>query len=137
MAMDVSADVQNLADEIAARVCVLPRSDTQSLRSLRREYSRMLGDANSALILALGPALAAKAIHRFFADELIANHEGAINLLGAEEVLRLGAGISSWDQVDCFALTSPARPGAAARFPMRWYSPGRRRPTAGGGGQRS
>ena len=102
--MDTSADVEKLAEQIAGRVRALPRSDTRSLRALRREYSRSLRDASPALIIALAPALARSAIHRFFSDELIANHKGAINLLGAKEVLALGAGISSWDQVDSFAL---------------------------------
>jgi 3-methyladenine DNA glycosylase AlkD len=101
---DVSAEAEKLAEEIAERVHALPRADTRTLRELRREYSRLLKDASPSLIITLGPALVGKSIHRFFGDELIANHPAAGSSLGPEEVLALGAGISSWDQVDSYAL---------------------------------
>jgi 3-methyladenine DNA glycosylase AlkD len=43
-------------------------------------------------------------VHRFFGDELIVNHAGAREAITEADVQALGDGMSSWDQVDCFAL---------------------------------
>jgi len=41
-------------------------------------------------------------VHRFFSDELIANHKGAMAALTRTDIEKLGRGMDSWDQVDCF-----------------------------------
>jgi 3-methyladenine DNA glycosylase AlkD len=49
-------------------------------------------------------------VPRFIGDELIASRADALALLDLTALERLGSGISSWDQVDCFAcyLSGPA-----------------------------
>jgi 3-methyladenine DNA glycosylase AlkD len=71
-------------------------------------------------------------VHRFFGDELILHHPNALSTLTRADLEELGAGMDSWDQVDCFApyLAGPAwRNGRIgdeviadwARLPDRWW----------------
>lgn len=101
---DTPIDVDALAAEIAKRIRELPDRGTASIRALRREYSRRIAPAPAEQVLALAHALLARPhVHRFVADELIANHRGAAASLNREGLERLGQGMASWDQVDCFA----------------------------------
>jgi hypothetical protein len=93
-----------LQSRIAARIEALPSRDTASQRSVRREYSESLRGCDPSLLLALAPELRRAGVHRFFADELISTRPDAMALIGASDLEALGAGIDSWDQVDCFAL---------------------------------
>jgi 3-methyladenine DNA glycosylase AlkD len=104
-------NIAALVEEIENRVESTPVRSAQVLRTLRREYSQR--------IKALAPRevvkIAAELIHRrhvprFIADELIASRPDALATLDLTQLERLGSGISSWDQVDCFAcyLSGPA-----------------------------
>jgi 3-methyladenine DNA glycosylase AlkD len=107
-----------VADEIVARVAALPVRSTPAIRGLRREYSRRLRSAPADEVVALAGELLRRkhqlrrtgGVHRFFADELIANHSTAPHSLGRHELEHLGRGLASWDDVDCFAcyLSGPA-----------------------------
>jgi 3-methyladenine DNA glycosylase AlkD len=111
-------DAALLADEIEARVAALPVRSTQAIRALRREYSRRLRSALADEVVSLATELVRRrhalrrtgGVHRFFADELIADHPTAPSSLGRHELEHLGRGLASWDDVDCFAcyLSSPA-----------------------------
>ena len=54
--------------------------------------------------------IAHRRVHRFIGDELIASRPDALRTLGRIQLEHLGSGISSWDEVDCFAcyLSGPA-----------------------------
>jgi 3-methyladenine DNA glycosylase AlkD len=54
--------------------------------------------------------VARRRVPRFIGDELIASRPDALAALGLTQLGHLGSGISSWDQVDCFAcyLSGPA-----------------------------
>jgi 3-methyladenine DNA glycosylase AlkD len=41
-------------------------------------------------------------VHRFFGDELIANHKDAMQSLTKADIEKLGRRMDSWDKVDCF-----------------------------------
>ncbi len=89
----------------------MPAPNTAALRTLRREYSKRLKALPPGDIVVIGAALIAnRRIHRFVGDELIANHREAFATLDLAQLERLGSGMSSWDQVDCFAcyLSGPA-----------------------------
>ena len=104
-------DICSLLPEIIDRISALRDGGLARLRSLRREYSRRLCDADSRSVLHLASELRrSRVIHRFFSDELIANHKGAMGRLTCRDLDRIGAGMESWDQVDCFAtiLAGPA-----------------------------
>jgi hypothetical protein len=69
---------RSLAESISRDVEALAKRDTQSLRSLRREYSKQLRDVEGSVVI--GAALELwqrRQMHRFIGDELIANHRGA------------------------------------------------------------
>jgi hypothetical protein len=100
-----------LAEEIEARVDGLPVRNALVLRSLRREYSQRVAASPPVEIVKIAALLIARGrVHRFFGDELIASRPDALATLDLIQVERLGSGISSWDQVDCFAcnLSGPA-----------------------------
>jgi 3-methyladenine DNA glycosylase AlkD len=119
---DIEADVENASNRSAP-----------VLRRIRRKYSASLKQASAADVLAVAETLQKRRrIHRFVGDELIANHPHALSVLDSSELQRLGSGISSWDEVDCFAcyLSGPAwREGqikdatilAWARSADRWW----------------
>jgi hypothetical protein len=100
-----------LVEEIETRVESMPVRNTPALRALRREYSKRLGAVPAGDVVKIAAALIAhRRVHRFIGDELIASRPDALATLDLIQLRRLGAGISSWDQVDCFAcyLSGPA-----------------------------
>jgi 3-methyladenine DNA glycosylase AlkD len=127
------AEIGALAAEIAQRIDGLPVRDTAAVRAVRREFSRRLAAAPGRDVVRLAEALLRDGtVHRFVADELIANHRSALWSLTAADLERLGQGLGSWDQVDCFALylAGPAWRErqvpdevvhAWARSPDRWW----------------
>jgi hypothetical protein len=124
---------RTLVAEIEARVAVLPVRNTATLRSLRREYSQRLKPLPASDVLKIAAALIARRrVPRFLGDELIAARPDALAILDLPLLERLGSGLASWDQVDCFAcyLSGPAwREGrlddraiqAWARSHDRWW----------------
>jgi 3-methyladenine DNA glycosylase AlkD len=121
------------ADDVAARIAALPQRSTEPLRALRRVLSKELRDASGAEVLDLAITLTQRGIEcRFIASELVARHRGAMRLVDAPSLRRLGAGIDSWSSVDIFAtyLAGPAwrdgqfDTGTIARWaksPDRWW----------------
>jgi|SoiMethySBSTD1v2_1073268.scaffolds.fasta_scaffold1199867_2 hypothetical protein len=86
----------HMIDEIGA----LRGAGLAALRALRREYSRRLRDADARSVLRLANELKSSGVvHRFFSDELIANHKGAMESLTRRGLEQIGAGMNSWDQV--------------------------------------
>jgi 3-methyladenine DNA glycosylase AlkD len=108
---DVRLDVNALAVEIAKRVDELPKQNVPPVRAVRREYSKRIKGAEPREVVELAKELyRQRRVHRFFGDELIANHKGALETLPARAIESLGKGMDSWDQVDCFGgyLSGPA-----------------------------
>jgi 3-methyladenine DNA glycosylase AlkD len=100
-----------LVEEIEARVEGMSVRSAPALRALRREYSRRMEVAPARDVIEVASALIAhRRVPRFIGDELIASRPDALSALDLTELERLGSGISSWDQVDCFAcyLSGPA-----------------------------
>jgi 3-methyladenine DNA glycosylase AlkD len=101
-----------IAAQIGGRLSAQPAASVAELRRLRREFSGLLRQApapaviEAADILARGPSGG----RRFVAYELIRHHPSAPALLDAATLERLGRGMSSWDEVDCFSiyLSGPA-----------------------------
>jgi dephospho-CoA kinase len=126
-------NVDALAADIAAEYAAVRPANTESLRKLRREYSKRLRAAEPQDIVALALALQRQpGVHRFLGDELILHHPTAPSTLTRADLEALGRGMNSWDQVDCFApyLAGPAwRNGQIgeeviaewARSPDRWW----------------
>jgi len=130
---DEPLDVNSLAVEIAKRVDALPKANVPSVRTVRRQYSKRIKGAGPREVVELAKELyRQRRVHRFFADELIANHKGTLATLSPRAIESLGKGMDSWDEVDCFGgyLSGPAwRDGVIAdetvqrwtRSPDRWW----------------
>jgi 3-methyladenine DNA glycosylase AlkD len=99
-----------LADEIASRLRLSSRT-TPAARAIRREYSRILAQAEPEMVIGIALRLATQpgVTCRFVAYELVQYHRAA-KTLTLEELVKLGQGIDSWGAVDCFAcsLSGPA-----------------------------
>lgn len=104
-------DVQVLEGEIAARISALPIQNTESVRSIRREYSKRLAKCAPEMVVDLAIRLVDRShLLRFVGYELILHHRQALQSLDAKILERLGRGMDNWAAVDTFAcyLSGPA-----------------------------
>src|SRR6266404_891920 len=102
---------EELAREIVARIRSLPSFRTESVRGVRREYSKRLATAPSAFVIDVALRLLdAREVNRFVAYELIKHHAAAAASLREKHLERFGRGLDEWGEVDCFAcyLAGPA-----------------------------
>jgi 3-methyladenine DNA glycosylase AlkD len=100
-----------LVEEIEGRVERMPVRSAPVLRALRREYSKRIKALAAGDVVKVAAALIARRrVPRFIGDELIASRPDALATLDLNQLERLGSGIATWDQVDCFAcyLSGPA-----------------------------
>jgi 3-methyladenine DNA glycosylase AlkD len=123
-------DADALADEIDSRIRDLPSQATESIRRVRRDYSRRLHGLSGEEILALADALVDR--HRWVAYELLYHHPDGFAAIGVREVERLARGMDGWGSVDAFSryISGPAWqrrlvPDTAvqgwAHSPSRWW----------------
>lgn len=96
-------EARNVALQIDTEIRALPVRNTASVRAVRRQYSRILKQADPAFILNLAKELIEKYNQRWVAYELIQNHKATFQKIGEAELEELGQGINSWDTVDAFA----------------------------------
>jgi 3-methyladenine DNA glycosylase AlkD len=104
-------NIAALVAEIEAQVQSMPVRNASSLRVLRREYSKRIEALSAEDVVNIAAALIARRrVHRFIGDELIASRPDALRTLSRTQLEDLGSGISSWDEVDCFAcyLSGPS-----------------------------
>lgn len=79
--------------------------NTPALRALRRAVSKQIRDVDRSVVLEIGNELIQRApAGRFIAYELVHHHKSTMESINTTEVEALGGGISSWDQVDTFAV---------------------------------
>jgi 3-methyladenine DNA glycosylase AlkD len=104
--------VEELAEEIAARLAALPDARTQTVRALRRQFTRRLAAAPARAVIDVALAVFARPgfVCRFVAYELVCHHRAALRSLGAKELKRFGRDLDCWEAVDTFAcyLAGPA-----------------------------
>src|SRR5215468_4580341 len=104
-------NIAALVAEIEAQVESMPVRNASALRDLRREYSKRIEALPARDVVHIAATLIARRrVHRFIGDELIASRPDAMRTLGRTRLEHLGSGISSWDEVDCFAcyLSGPS-----------------------------
>ncbi len=96
---------EELIREILLGVTALPRRDTPSIRSVRRDFSDRLAEISPEDVIAVALRLVKRSeLHyRFFAYELVQFHKQALRSLTAKTLEELGNGIDSWGAVDSFA----------------------------------
>lgn len=102
---------EELAREIATEIRSLSSFRTESVRGVRREYSKRLAKAPASFVVDVALRLLdARAVNRFVAYELIKHHAAAAASLREKHLERLGRGLDEWSEVDCFAcyLAGPA-----------------------------
>ena len=125
-------DVEQLSEEIKARIRALPDSSVRRVRPVRREFSRRLAQAQPQQVIELALGLLDVPGLRWVAYELVHHHKTALGSLDAETLERFGQGMDSWGDVDPFAvyLAGPAwREGQVpdalihqwARSQSRWW----------------
>lgn len=124
---------KTLEAQIASRIALLPIANTESVRAIRREYSRQIVKCPPEMVVDLAGRLVAKShLLRFVGYELVLHHKPALQSLNAPLLERLGKGLDSWGAVDTFAsyLAGPAWRERQvpdklihgwARSPDRWW----------------
>jgi 3-methyladenine DNA glycosylase AlkD len=114
MAQAELIEIDELVDEIDSRIRALPNLKTESVRSMRKEFSKRLVYTSPQIVVALSQRLLQLGRpgfeYRFVAYELVCYHKAALRSLGEKELELLGQGISRWEDVDTFAcyLAGPA-----------------------------
>lgn len=106
-------DERTLADELDRAVRALSEPTTQSVRRVRREYSKRVRSAPGEYVVSLAWALAER--HRWVAFELIEHHPTAVTCLSVADVEGLAGRLDSWVSVDTFgcSVSGPAWRGGA------------------------
>ena len=105
-------NVKIAAEEISSRVFQLESFTTESIRSLRREFSKRLVKSPPRFVVEVALELLDKHTieHRLVAYELVCHHRAAMAGLTEKDIRLFGRGIGSWGSVDMFAcyLAGPA-----------------------------
>src|SRR5258705_8218689 len=105
-------NVEIAAAEISSRLFLLESFTTESIRALRREFSKRLAKSPPRFVVEVALLLLDKRTmeHRFVAYELVCHHRAALASLGEKDTRLFGSGIDSWGSVDMFAcyLAGPA-----------------------------
>lgn len=103
---------KELETEIVSQLLASSDQSTESLRFVRKEWSRKLALAPGHMVLNLARRLVARreSAFRFLALELIYFHPSALEKVGVTELKHMGRGMTSWGDVDMFAyyLSGPA-----------------------------
>jgi 3-methyladenine DNA glycosylase AlkD len=114
MAQTELIEIDELVDEIVARLLALSNLKAENVRNVRREFSKRLANTSPQIVIALSLRLLQLGRpgfeYRFVAYELVCHHKAALRSLGEKDLELLGRGISSWGDVDTFAcyLAGPA-----------------------------
>jgi 3-methyladenine DNA glycosylase AlkD len=100
------------AENILARVQALALPSTGNIRSVRRDFSKLLAKAEAEFVLNLAFNLMELPgfEFRFIAYELVQHHRAAFTSLNGPTLEKLGNGMNNWAAVDCFGcyLAGPA-----------------------------
>ena len=109
---DSTNNVEIAAEEISSQIFLLESFTTESIRALRREFSKRLAKSPPRFVVEVALLLLDKHTmeHRFVAYELVCHHRAALTSLGEKDIRLFGSGIGSWGSVDMFAcyLAGPA-----------------------------
>jgi 3-methyladenine DNA glycosylase AlkD len=109
---DSMSSVEIAADEISGRISLLGSFTAESIRALRREFSKRLAKSPARFVVDVALALLDRQTieHRFVAYELVCHHRAALASLTKKDIKLFSSGIDSWSSVDMFAcyLAGPA-----------------------------
>jgi 3-methyladenine DNA glycosylase AlkD len=114
MAQTELIEIDELVGEIDSRLRMLPNLKIESVRGVRKEFSKRLANISPQIVIGLSLHLLQLDRpgfeYRFVAYELVHHHQAALRRLGEKELELFGQGIDSWGDVDTFAcyLAGPA-----------------------------
>jgi 3-methyladenine DNA glycosylase AlkD len=107
-------EINEIVYEIDSRIRRLPNLKVESVRNVRKEFSKRLVNTSPQIVISISIRLLQLDRpgfeYRLVAYELVVYHKVALRNLGEKELELLGQGISSWGNVDTFAcyLAGPA-----------------------------
>ena len=108
----MSREATKVISRIRTATQEAPSLSTTVLRSIRRQVSKEIRGlkANTVLEVAFELITLGGTYNRFLACELVLHHKKTTEALDSKKVVRLGAGIDSWADVDIFAsyIAGPA-----------------------------
>src|SRR5438067_1586029 len=97
MAQTELIEIDELVNEIDSRLCALPNLKAESVRSVRKEFSRRLVHTSPQIVKSLSLRLLLLDRpgfeYRFVAYELVAYHKAALRSLIEKELELLGQGM--------------------------------------------
>jgi len=109
---DPANNADTVAEELSERIFLLESFTTESIRALRREFSKQLVKSPSRFVVEVALRLFEHNTfeHRFVAYELVCKHRSALGSLNEKDLRQFGRGMGSWGAVDMFAcyLAGPA-----------------------------
>ncbi len=114
MAQTELIEIDEIVDEIDSRLRALPNLKVESVRGVRKEFSKRLAHSSPQIVISIALRLLKLDRpgfeYRFVAYELVCHHKAALRSLSENELELLGRGISGWGDVDTFAcyLAGPA-----------------------------
>ena len=114
MALSKLIEIDEFVYEIDSRIRALPNLKVDSVRNMRKEFSKRLVNTSPQIVVSIAISILRLNRpgfeYRLVAYELVAYHKTALLSLGENELEILGQGISSWGEVDTFAcyLAGPA-----------------------------
>jgi hypothetical protein len=103
------AERERLARRAIDEILSMRRRGVPGARDVRKRLSALVKKADGADVIAIGAAIAASPAMkanraRWVGWELINKHPGALDRLDLAQVEALGAGNSSWDEVDGYGI---------------------------------
>jgi 3-methyladenine DNA glycosylase AlkD len=95
------------SQEARRELAELPRTDTASVRAVRRRYSTALNSESAPIVLRFARELAAARDwpSRVVGWETLASHEGAMRLLDDEVAEEMAEGLADWASIDLYGVT--------------------------------
>jgi 3-methyladenine DNA glycosylase AlkD len=107
-----SKSISSTAEEISTRLFSLANSNTEAIRTIRREYSKQLAKSPARFVVKVALQLLRNntIAHRFVSYELVNKHPAALGSVSEKDIKQFGRGINSWGSVDMFGcyLAGPA-----------------------------
>ena len=114
MALGELIEIDKFVYEIDSRIRALPNLKAESVRNVRKEFSKRLVNTSPQIVVSISIRLLQLDRpgfeYRLVAYELVCYHKAALRSLGEKELELLGQGICRWEDVDTFAcyLAGPA-----------------------------
>ncbi len=114
MAQTELIELDELVSDIDSCLRALPNLKIESVRGVRKKFSKQLANASPQIMIALSLHLLQldrpDFEYRIVAYELVCHHKAALRSLREKELELFGQGIDSWEDVDTFAcyLAGPA-----------------------------